>query len=388
MIPNWMLYTVGLSGALALAAFAIDAAARAARWPTRQLWAAALLLSVVVPLASAFRPPTSAPRGRVAVRVATVPPSTPARLRLDVDGPLGVAWLVGSVSVFLIVGMGLTQLRRAAKHSRRLEVDRTPVAVTDRIGPGVAPFGQPRIMVPAWFQSIPARGQRLLIHHEREHVRARDAELLLAGWLVVAIAPWNPFAWWMLRRLARAIELDCDARVLRRAAVRPYGELLLHVAARIVRSRPVGMLAFTRSSSELAERIEQMTRPRETPPPVRQLGLAALAAAALVAACEAPAPEPIGPSVNLVAEARTDESAQPASNPLVVIHAANGTELFRDHRLPNLAPNTIEKIDVVKGQGREDTIYVTLKVDAPWPQAAPQPTPPGTGKLRTIKEPQ
>src|SRR6185312_13070046 len=91
--------------------------------------------------------------------------------------------------------------------------------------------------------------------HEREHVVACDQLLLLAGVLCVSVAPWNPLLWWQLRRLRFAIEVDCDARVLRQGTdPRRYGEMLLAVSERHART-PLAAVALTEPASHLERRI-------------------------------------------------------------------------------------------------------------------------------------
>ena len=58
--------------------------------------------------------------------------------------------------------------------------------------------------------------------------------LIAAAAWAVALFPWNPALWLIVKRLRLAIEIDCDARVLagRRSDVRDYGMLLLTVGSR------------------------------------------------------------------------------------------------------------------------------------------------------------
>jgi hypothetical protein len=108
---------------------------------------------------------------------------------------------------------------------------------------------------------MPAAARELILKHELQHMASRDACLLVMGLLTVAVAPWNVFLWWQLRRLRLAIEVDCDARVLEsKADVRGYGEILLLVAQRTVASN--GAFALTEATSQLHRRIEIMTRRR------------------------------------------------------------------------------------------------------------------------------
>ena len=78
MIASWMLYLLAVGGLLAVAARALDAAARRARRATRWIWAGALatlvLLAVIAP-----RPATTnllLPRAREAASAVVIPKST------------------------------------------------------------------------------------------------------------------------------------------------------------------------------------------------------------------------------------------------------------------------------------------------------------------------
>jgi len=83
--------------------------------------------------------------------------------------------------------------------------------------------------------------------------------VLLALALLVAM-PWNLPLSWQLRRLRFAIEVDCDARVLRQGHdISQYGETLIAVGAR--RGRPLALVpAMAGSPSSLEQRIRTMVR--------------------------------------------------------------------------------------------------------------------------------
>jgi TonB family protein len=120
-----------------------------------------------------------------------------------------------------------------------------------------------------------------MLLHEGEHVRAGDTRLVLAGLLLLAAAPWNIPLWWQFRRLRQAIELDCDARVLKRAPdARRYGSLLLEVGRR--RTAPVMVVALADPPSFLERRIRLITA-RATSHSMRRVGGFALIATSLVA---------------------------------------------------------------------------------------------------------
>jgi TonB family protein len=129
-----------------------------------------------------------------------------------------------------------------------------------------------------------------VVAHEREHVRAGDPRLLAAALAAAVLTPWNPAAWWQLRRLRLAIEVDCDARVLRRRGdVRAYGSALLEVGRRASRSG-FATAAFAEPVSSLERRIRIMTAPAARRPLLRAAACGAVAAALAAAACEAPEP--------------------------------------------------------------------------------------------------
>jgi hypothetical protein len=148
--------------------------------------------------------------------------------------------------------------------------------------------------------------RRLVIAHEREHVRARDTALLALGAVLLVLMPWNAPIWWQMRRLRGAIEFDCDARVLHGGHdVGRYTTLLVDVGVR--RSVPsMAFAALSESKTLLERRIRAMLTPR---PRYSNAALAAssvLALALLVGACEAPQPTtpPIRPQA-------TTEAARP-----------------------------------------------------------------------------
>jgi hypothetical protein len=96
--------------------------------------------------------------------------------------------------------------------------------------------------------------------------------------------------WYVLARLRLAIELDCDARVLRRgAAPRSYGALLIDMAARGAGTR-VGTLALADRPSHLERRLLAMRTTRSRFVSLRVGALGAGAALLVLAACEAKIP--------------------------------------------------------------------------------------------------
>ncbi|HEU0052808.1 MAG TPA: M56 family metallopeptidase, partial [Longimicrobium sp.] len=157
-------------------------------------------------------------------------------------------------------------------------------------GPAVLGIVRPEVVVPAWLLDEPAEAQRLVVMHEREHVRARDPLLLVAGCAMAALIPWSPAAWWMLLRLRAAVEMDCDARVLRRGVkTAAYGTLLIDMAGRSP-GLALGAPAMAGWPSTLERRLRAMNARLPRFANTRAGLLAVLASTALVVACESTLP--------------------------------------------------------------------------------------------------
>jgi TonB family protein len=159
------------------------------------------------------------------------------------------------------------------------------------------------VVLSRWVLGLDDQARALVFHHEREHIRAGDPWLLHAAVLVVIGMPWNPVVWWMAARLRLAIEIDCDARVVKGLGARSadarqrYGELLLDVAARQNAPQRLFVVpALLERSSTLARRIVAMF-PKPTRLAAARTFLAVGAALLLVGAAA------ITPSPRLLAQA-------------------------------------------------------------------------------------
>src|SRR3954468_12275737 len=94
----------------------------------------------------------------------------------------------------------------------------------------------------------------LVLRHEEEHRAARDPYLLFASAIAVALMPWNLALWLQAKRLRLAIEMDCDARVLRaHPSPERYGMLMLTIAQR----RSVAPTLFAPMLSEPTTNLER-----------------------------------------------------------------------------------------------------------------------------------
>jgi hypothetical protein len=137
------------------------------------------------------------------------------------------------------------------------------VLISDGFGPAIVGVFRPTIVMPPWVLALDETAQRTILAHEEEHRRAGDPRLLLAGLGLLVLMPWNIGMWMMWRRLGRAIELDCDERVLSRG-VRDadYANVLLGAWQRAHADAPwVPFPAFAERASGLGRRVEHLMRP-------------------------------------------------------------------------------------------------------------------------------
>jgi TonB family protein len=266
MIGEWMLYAVAVGAGVSLIGIVLDRISRALGRPGRWGWALAMLATLLLPLllpalrwvveVSSSAAPTGGPAGMV---TATASRGGAPGWAEVLDAALVWGWMVASAVVLLVIAHSTLALRRSREGWRRASVGDASVLVSSSTGPAVLGCVRSTIVVPAWVLERDAAEQRLIVLHEQEHARARDPLLLVAGWLALAAAPWNPALYWQLRRLRLAVEIDCDARVLRvERDVYRYGVLLVEVARRC---SPAWLpaAAFAERSSFLERRIRVMT---------------------------------------------------------------------------------------------------------------------------------
>jgi hypothetical protein len=166
---------------------------------------------------------------------ASVGHDTVSQLRRT-DTPLIVLWVAASAALLAAGARGsrrLLRLRGGWKLWRRAGFSTPATWLSESTGP--AAFGATRseIVIPRWALSLPSADRRLLLAHERAHVVAQDPQVMALGMVLVVLMPWNLPLRWAYRRMQRAIEYDCDRRVLDRPnTTRRYAELLLSVAER------------------------------------------------------------------------------------------------------------------------------------------------------------
>jgi TonB family protein len=260
----WFLYSMVVANLLGLAAVAGESALRGSGRPGRWAWVVALIASLVLPLMAwsglSLRSVPSMPES---VMIPLAPMALPqletvVQSAPDLGDALRWIWIVGSLATLSFAILSWLSVRRERRTWRLRQVDGVRVMVTRDRGPAVYGLRRAEILLPEWALRLESRVRRLMLLHEGEHARAGDTRLVVIGLGAVAVAPWNLPLWWQLRRLREAIELDCDARVLRRAPdARRYGALLLEVGRR--RSAPVLGVALAEPISLLERRIRLIT---------------------------------------------------------------------------------------------------------------------------------
>jgi beta-lactamase regulating signal transducer with metallopeptidase domain len=391
MSAAWLLYALVIGATLALGAHAAESVCRQLRLPTRWAWIAAIAILFVLgarPVRPdrvqsldldglAARASTAATNGdasgstllagiaKTAALLGTFSRGLIAdavrRLPLWVASGAGVLLALGALVALATLAFVHLRLRRARRGWPAAELHGSRVRIAPSIGPAVVGVLRPEIVVPRWLLHRSAEEQRLVMEHESEHLRGRDHLLLGAATVAVALVPWHPAVWWMLARLRLAIELDCDARVLRRGVpARTYGTLLIDLAGRCSGFR-VGATALADEGSHLERRLLAMNSPRTKYSVPRLAALGAATALLLLAACESRMPT--SAEIQSMDVASAERSAAGAQ--LMSKHATNtiffvdGTRT--DERAAHaLTPNQISAINV--SHGRSDAEPTTIRI--------------------------
>ena len=295
MLTYAMLYTVVVGAPIAFGAWAVAAVLRRYGRPERGVWLGALVVAVAVPATALSRPAAEAsfPTESVATGVLGLPdlvvvPEEAAPIGFDAYAI--ALWALLSGLLLARWAIGAHRLRRASRTWPTDSFDGVEVQVTADVGPAVAGVFRPRILAPAWIATLPDSKRALVLLHEQEHIRAADPLVAALARLVRVVLPWNPVTWLLCSRLVRAVELDCDRRVLRaRCDVAAYGSALLDISGRRS-SRLAGAAAFAESEAPLRSRILAMTTPPKTVSLAAILASVVLGVVLMVGAFEIPIP--------------------------------------------------------------------------------------------------
>ena len=243
------------------------------------------------------------------------------RIRLPAASPaigatLRLVWWSMSLGLAVILAFAAMRLREERARWREDDVSGVSVLIAPAFGPALVGVAHPRIVLPEWVLTLDAAAQRAIVTHEAEHRDARDPALMLVGLLAVVIMPWNPGLWLSWRGLRRAIELDCDERVVRRGIEGgEYARVLLH-AWKTARGSWLASTAFAERATGLGARVEHLMRPEPREKAMRTILGSALAAGFVFLACATPAPQ-MG----------SNNTAAPGPYPLVIVDGVRRPDL-------------------------------------------------------------
>ncbi|MCY0389965.1 M56 family metallopeptidase [Robbsia sp. Bb-Pol-6] len=273
----WMIYAVSVATLLSVAALVAEHSARQRQTPSRWLWLLAIAASLATPVIMAsvsiripaeLRPPM--PQTLVALHEITSTRLSPAiwvrnhdggsvalhHVQLHAEG----AWYAASIIMILMLLTGAIHLQWRKRHWTPALVCGVPVYLSSDVGPAVVGLFRPRIVLPTWLLDSPEEQQAAVVAHEESHIDAYDPVLLTVALCLIVLMPWNVPLWWQLRRLRCAIEIDCDARVLKAGhKLAVYGETLIAVGER--KSRYIGsVVSMSESRSFLEQRLRLMLK--------------------------------------------------------------------------------------------------------------------------------
>jgi len=356
MIAGWMVSLLAIGALLVIVGVSAESLAARLRAPRRLVWISVMLTMCVLPATLRHFP---APISRTAIADATVdesraasaalpspwPGNVPAQAAASAapeitlapsvalrftnavvfvpeavlrrtDRPLRALLVVTSLGAVLMVLVAALRVRRARRHWSAADAETTeavsiaagrPVRVwlSPDIGPAAFGVRHPQVVLPTWVDTLDDEARRLLLAHEASHITARDPLLLRLALSLAVLMPWNLPLLFAYRRLHRAVEHDCDSRVLRSTRdARSYGRLLLETAERMTRAgsppswsrvsrwlpAPVAGIGIRRSELEL--RLRALVRPATSwRTRVRALGAGIALLTAVLAACSVPTPE-------------------------------------------------------------------------------------------------
>ncbi|MFT4117930.1 M56 family metallopeptidase [Bradyrhizobium sp.] len=276
----WMTYVNLVSLFLGLAALSFERSARLRKTNTRWLWGGSLLASLIVPFAissvsvqvpllTTVGDPAASTK-TVVLRQMTLPQLSPSEWIAEsvgdvadvggLDAALQTVWIAASASLLLAIVASTLHLAWRRRHWTSENISGVSVYISEDTGPAIVGLFSPRIVLPRWLMTATRAEQKLVLAHEDAHLEAHDAQLLAVALFLLVCMPWNLPLWRQIRRLRCAIEIDCDARVLRRGhAMRRYGELLVAIGEK--QQANVAVVAAM-SESFLEQRIRHMLRRR------------------------------------------------------------------------------------------------------------------------------
>jgi beta-lactamase regulating signal transducer with metallopeptidase domain len=303
---TWMLYTAVIGALVGIASLALERVAAARALRMRFVWAASMIVSVGWAAASAIRrllPDIGEPVRLVHFSITLEPTRAMTAGAMNagraamIDRGLLVLWIALSVLLLARLLVAVRTLRR----TRATGVRRTSTesrcdcrGMSDRRSSGFARWTSCCRMDHDARRTFTLRA--LVLRHEEEHRSARDPYLLFASAIAVALMPWNLALWLQAKRLRLAIEMDCDARVLRaHPSPERYGLLMLTIAQRRSIAPPMFAPMLSEPTSQLERRIIAMRTMTHKVARATVVAGMAIAVSVLLFACALQSDSPMSP---------------------------------------------------------------------------------------------
>jgi beta-lactamase regulating signal transducer with metallopeptidase domain len=292
---TWMLYTAVIAALVGIAALALERVAAARGLPMRFVWLASMIVSVGWAAASAVRrlmPDMGEPVRLMPFSITLEPTRAMANDGISIidaamlERGLLALWIGLSALLLGRLFVAVRTLQRTRRQWRAANVDGVAVQLSPNVGPAVVGLRSMDVVLPEWIMTLDAPLRALVLRHEEEHRAARDPHVLFASAVAVALMPWNPALWLQAKRLRLAIEMDCDARVLRaHPSPERYGLLMLTIAQRRSMAPPMFAPMLSEPTSQLERRIIAMRSMTRKVARATVVGGLAIAVSVVLLAC-------------------------------------------------------------------------------------------------------
>lgn len=133
-----------------------------------------------------------------------------ATTSISVGTVLGIVWVAGSVILLAYIAFSYIHLSKRLKDSYEIEDN---VFESDKIpSPFVFGLVKPRIYIPI---GLGETEKRLILTHERIHIKKGDYLSKIVGMICVCIHWFNPVVWLAFMLFEQDTEMRCDETVLR-----------------------------------------------------------------------------------------------------------------------------------------------------------------------------
>jgi beta-lactamase regulating signal transducer with metallopeptidase domain len=199
----------------------------------------------------------------------------------------GLVWLIGVVLFQVRLFALVKQARRLVRSSEPVEdtailseftrllerfglSGKVALWKSDTIGiAAVWGLVKPVILIPsAYLAGLPPAQLEAILAHELAHIRRHDFAVNLVQMAVEGLFFFNPFVWWISRRIRLEREACCDAMAVATTGERAGYALALTAAAEAAWKQhelPEPVLAMGKESGQLLDRVRRLLHPHGSP---------------------------------------------------------------------------------------------------------------------------